>query len=348
MREETEIAVYTASMNNAKYDNSVKLLFRNKEIIAPILKYVVPEYRDYSVEDIVRFIDADTITLEMPVNDIPIDNIPIDMKDQGTEFSSITEKLIRYDLHFKSKNPELSEDEKDILVMIYIDFEVQNDYSPAYPVIKRAVYYAARDISKQLGTITEKTNYSSIQKVYSIWVCNERIPKNMQNTVTRYTLQKQDVIGRAEEAVSDYDLMSIIIIRRGEEDSEEEIFKYLKAVFCADIEGIKEHVDIEDSEVEQEVRDMSGLGQAIMERGIECGIEQGIEQGIERGELLHLIKTVYKKMLKGKTNEEISDEAEENITVIEQIKEAILEYKKMSGEEEFHAGKVLEYLKEKN
>ena len=105
----------------------------------------------------------------------------------------------------------------------------------------------------------------------------------------------------------------------------------MKAVFTADLEEIKEYVDIEEE---------SDLGQAIME----CGIEQGIEQG----ELLHLIKTIYKKMLKGKTNEEISDEVEEDIAVIEQIKEAVLEYKKLSEDEEFNAGRVLEYLKEKN
>ena len=72
------------------------------------------------------------------------------------------------------------------------------------------------------------------------------------------------------------------------------------------------------------------------------------KRGIEQGELLHLIKTIYKKMLKGKTNEEIADEVEEDIITIEQIKESILEYKKKHKNEEFNAGIVLEYFREKN
>ncbi|MDE6052543.1 MAG: Rpn family recombination-promoting nuclease/putative transposase, partial [Lachnospiraceae bacterium] len=56
-------------------------------------------------------------------------------------------------------------------------------------------------------------------------------------------------------------------------------------------------------------------------------IYQGREEGREEGRLLYLVKTIYKKMLKGKTSEEISDEMEEDIVLIEQIKQAIISYK---------------------
>ncbi len=75
--------------------------------------------------------------------------------------------------------------------------------------------------------------------------------------------------------------------------------------------------------------------------------EEGRKEGQEEGEMLRLIKMVYKKMLKGKTNEEIAADMEEDIVLIEQIKKAVIEYKKDCGSEEFQAARVLEYY-EKN
>ena len=72
------------------------------------------------------------------------------------------------------------------------------------------------------------------------------------------------------------------------------------------------------------------------------------EEGRGEGDLLRLIRTIYKKMLKGKTNDEIADEVEENITLIEQIKKAIIEYKKDYKNEEFDADKVLKYYENRN
>lgn len=68
---------------------------------------------------------------------------------------------------------------------------------------------------------------------------------------------------------------------------------------------------------------------------------EGREEGREEGELLHLIKTIYKKMLKGKTSDTIADEVEEDIIMIEQIKQAIIEYRKDCKNEEFDADQVL-------
>lgn len=70
-------------------------------------------------------------------------------------------------------------------------------------------------------------------------------------------------------------------------------------------------------------------------------MEQFRNEGREEGELLHLIKTIYKKMLKGKTNDTIADEVEEDIIMIEQIKQAIIEYRKDCKNEEFDADQVL-------
>lgn len=89
--------------------------------------------------------------------------------------------------------------------------EFQNDYHPGYPVIKRGIYYGAREISEQLGILTKTTDYSDIEKVYSIWICSEeKMPKKLQNTMTQYYIKKEDVIGYTEEPKEDYDLMEVI------------------------------------------------------------------------------------------------------------------------------------------
>lgn len=46
MKKETEISLAASGAMGSKYDEACKQLFQNREIIAPILKYVVPEYQD--------------------------------------------------------------------------------------------------------------------------------------------------------------------------------------------------------------------------------------------------------------------------------------------------------------
>ncbi|MDE7030381.1 MAG: hypothetical protein K2P63_10485 [Lachnospiraceae bacterium] len=74
-------------------------------------------------------------------------------------------------------------------------------------------------------------------------------------------------------------------------------------------------------------------------------IYQGREEGREEGEMLHLIKVIYKKTLKGRTNEQIADETEEDSAIVEQVKQAIMECKKECGTEDFSAEQVLKYYR---
>ena len=92
-------------------------------------------YKDCTIEEIIRCIDSD-ISKDNPLDDIDVRIIP-----GQTEMKSITEKLVRYDVHFKARNPKLSTNE--LTVQLHIDLEVQNDYRPSkpiYPIIKRAIY----------------------------------------------------------------------------------------------------------------------------------------------------------------------------------------------------------------
>lgn len=274
MKRETEIGIAAAEAVGSKYDEACKSLFQNREIIAPVLKEVVPEYKNSTTEEIIRYIDADSI------EDIPIDDVSVMAAQLSTEMDSVSDKLIRYDTHFKAVNPMLSNE--NLCIHLHIDLEVQNNYrptNPSYPIIKRGIYYVAREISSQLGILTEKTDYGTLQKAYSIWICNERIPIKLQNTVTMYSIRKSDIIGETDERKEDYDLMNVVIIRRGKETNVP-IFDYLFGVFRCDKGKIMEYVDIQNNETVLEgVDKMSGLGQTIMQNAMQQGLEEGRRKG---------------------------------------------------------------------
>ena len=154
MRTETKQDILSADELGTRYDQAAKQIWRNREILAPLLKYVIKELNDETVESIMALIDADTIRDDMPVSDLAPTVI-----DRGTEQNSTTEMPITYDLRFILKNPKLSVGK--MLVMIHVDLEFQNKYRPvlkdgrSYSLITRGIYYAAREISSQLGRITE-------------------------------------------------------------------------------------------------------------------------------------------------------------------------------------------------
>lgn len=131
-----------------------------------------------------------------------------------------------------------------------------------------------------MGVSTETSNYADIEKVYNIWICNENIPAKLQNTVTMYSIKKSDVIGKTDEPEEDYDLMSIIIIRRGNDEAQP-IFEYLSGVFECDKMKIAKYVDISKNDsIMRGMANMVGLGESIAKKNREQGVREGREQGV--------------------------------------------------------------------
>ena len=308
MRDETVIDVYTSGVTGAEYDAGMKQLMSNKEIIIPILQMTVPEFKMCSQEEILQCLDISSITKDDFVSDIP--NIEKDLRlaKEESELSSLVEKLVRFDIRFKIKNPQLSTEK--IRVNLHIDMEAQRSYrpsNPSYPVLKRAVYYVARDLSAQLSNITQVTDYSKLEKCYSIWICTEDIPKKLQNTLTEYSLSKKNIIGETDEPDEDYDLLTVILIRQGKETEEKGIFDYLRGIFDCDIQKIQGYSHIKWSEpFQQEVKKMTGFGDAIYEKGIQEGRHDGMILGA---------------LMSGKTPEEVSEMLHLSLEEIKRVQE---------------------------
>ena len=294
MRDETKLDVYTSGITGAEYDAGMKHLMSNKEIIIPILQMTVPEFKTCSQEEILQCLDISSITKDDFVSDIPKIEKNLRLTREDSELSSLTEKLVRFDIRFRIKNPRLSTEE--IRVNLHIDMEAQKSYrpsNPSYPVLKRAVYYVARDLSSQLSSITETTDYSKLEKCYSIWICAEDIPKKLQNTLTEYSLSKKDIIGVADEPDEDYDLLTVIVIRQGEKTEEKGIFDYLNGIFTCDINRIDKYSHIKWSEpFQREVSKVTGFGDMIYERGMRAGEQKGMILGA---------------LMSGKTPEEVAE-----------------------------------------
>ena len=286
MRQETMQDILAADDIGTRYDQASKRIWRNWEILAPLLKYAIEELADESVESIMKLIDADSIDEGVAVSDLPATVVQMNQ-----EVGSTTDTVITFDLRLVVKNPKLSK--RNILVVLHIDLEFQNEYRPtlkdgrSYPLIKRGIYYVAREISEQLGNITENTNYDDLEKVVGIWIVNDNIPKEVQGTATRYYFTKEDFIGETDEPDSDHDLMEIIMIRRGKNvDMTKPLFEYLESVYRADIEKIEKYTPIEENaDLKKEVSEMPGMSSVIYNDGIQQGMQRMIVNLVIAGKI---------------------------------------------------------------
>ena len=70
-----------------------------------------------------------------------------------------------------------------------------------------------RMISAQYRTEFIHSEYQNIKKVYSIFICMTP-PQKRQNSITRYRLVEENLIGNVKEPVRNYDLLSVVMVCR--------------------------------------------------------------------------------------------------------------------------------------
>ena len=126
-----------------------------------------------------------------------------------TEDKSVREGTVTYDIRFRAIVPDSEEQ-----IALIINVEAQNDFYPGYPLIKRGIYYCCRMISSQYGREFTGSHYEKIKKVYSIWICMKP-PQYRENTITRYRLVEEYLVGEGKEPIRNYDLLSIIMLCLG-------------------------------------------------------------------------------------------------------------------------------------
>lgn len=278
----------TAAGEKAAYDAACKRLLANKVILAWIMKSCMEEYKAHSINEIAeRYIEGIPQIAEAAVN---LDEDGYEGSEQirgaKNEDSTIQEGTITYDIRFLAIVPGTGE-----MIRLIINVEAQNDFYPGYPIIKRALYYCSRMISSQYGSEFTETHYEKIRKVYSIWICPNP-PKKRENTITRYCVQEENLVGQVLEQKENYDLLTVVMICLGHagDDNYTGILKLLDVLLSSDKEAeekkkiLQEDFDIAMTKtLESEVSAMCNLSKGVEERGIAIGLERGMERGLERG-----------------------------------------------------------------
>ena len=209
--------------DKARYDECAKKLLTYNSIIAWILKSCTKEFSEYSVSFIAEHclkekpeISQKAVHPDQPDRGQPDQNRILDGDQRidglNTEANSIKEQTVYYDIRFRAYIP----DEKEPLQLI-INLEIQLNDTPGYPLIKRGIYYCARMISEQYGTIFADEHYEDIQKVYSIWICPDPA-KRRKNGIFKYHTVEEAVYGTSYTQQESYDLMEVVILNLGDAD----------------------------------------------------------------------------------------------------------------------------------
>ena len=210
------------------------------------------------------------------------------VQGMGNEDISQNEGTVYYDVRFNAIAPSTEEHEN---IRLIINAEAQNRFKLKYPLTKRAVYYGSRLISAQHGTVFTKSDYQKLRKVYSIWICVNPA-KKFRNTITRYSLKPETIIGNAVEAPENYDLINIVMVCLGkmEEWNDNNLIKFLGVLFQNELSArekkdiLERDFDIPMTETfESEVDDMCNLSQGVAEEAMQKGLKQGRQEGIEKG-----------------------------------------------------------------
>lgn len=256
-----------------QYDASVKRFLANKKILAWILKECVAEFKDIPVDTIAKKCiigKPEIAAVAVDQDESNQDTAEIfEIEGMNTEDNSIDEGKIYYDIRFRAVVPGTKEP-----IYLIINIEAQKDDQPGYPLLKRAVYYVSRLISAQKNKVFTGSHYEKIQKVYSIWI-EMNVPEKYANTITKYRIIEENVVGYRKDKPENYDLINIIRIGLGNKNSikEKSILRLLNVSLSKDITKSEINAVLQSEfgissrgSIEKEINIMCNLGEGLVER----------------------------------------------------------------------------------
>ena len=266
-------------------------LLANKIILAHILQGCLPEYSRCSIPELLPCLESTPAVCSVAVGqDVPD---PGRIRGENTADKTMTEGNVTFDILFSARVPNGDETRQ-----IFINVESQDNWTPGYPLLKRAAYYCGRLISRQKGIVFQHSDYQKLQKVYSLWVCLDP-PKSMQNTLTSFHMMEEQLVGQAKYDKMNYDMMSMIMIGLGQPDKrQEDIIHLLSVLLSTEMDPdekkqiLEREYDIPMTvEMKEEAETMCGIGHAIARKNLEQGLEkgrlegklEGMQKGMEKG-----------------------------------------------------------------
>ena len=275
--------------DEAKLDSSAKKIFSHEAILAPMMRMCVPEFAAFPDE----YIIANCFAGPPQVSSWPVhqdEGTPLDgdqrIVQMNSEESASGERTIHYDIRFSAKVP--GSDGQQIGLIINVELQAEDQLK--YHLVTRGLYYCARMISAQYGTVFTKSDYQKLQKVYSIWICPDSA--SGKHSVTEYRIQETLRLGDNPAEPKDYDKLQVIIITLGPEgtSSENPLIRFLSLLLSTDLplESRKEQLKNEyriqmNRSLEEEMSTVCNLGEGIARRSYAEGVSKGMAQGVAQG-----------------------------------------------------------------
>lgn len=211
---------------NAAYDQAAKKVLSQKKILAFILKRMVEEFKDESVQDIMtKYIEGTPLISQVPVHPDETNQEIERIHGNNTKDGSISEGMVRYDILFQALVPKTKEP-----LMLIINIEAQGKAKPGYSILKRATYYASRMISSQRGRDFYGDDYDKIKKVYTIWICMNA-PKDTGNSINRYRMMEERLHGKYHAEQWQYNILNVVMLYLGDRKTQDDLIEMLRIIF---------------------------------------------------------------------------------------------------------------------
>ena len=131
------------------------------------------------------------------------------------------------------------------------------------------------------------------------------MPKEWENTITRYHIVEENLVGCTREQIKNYNLLTAVLVGLGKPDGEnyDGVLKMLGALFSGEnIITEKKRISEQDFDIpmtetlERRLSEMSNLSQGFEERGMKRGFEKGRVEGLTEGRIESTISTIRSLM----------------------------------------------------
>ena len=276
-------AAVNVANSKAYYDENIKNILSDKEVLSWILKNTTSEFEGLTIEEIMECIEGEpeiSSVLVNPGETNVVSNSHRKISGSKNEDKVPNEGTIAYDIRFYAYVPG-----KERRVKIILNLEAQKKFMPGYQIITRGIFYGGRMISAQLDTEFEIPNYDDLKKVYSIWICVEA-PQYIGNSISRYSIGKEDIVEGIPDNRSAYDKLSVVMVCLNEKMEKKTEFLELMNVLLSQTMSVKLKKKILEEKFHMNME--SRLGEKV---NLMCNLSDLVEErGIEKGEIIGTLK----------------------------------------------------------
>ena len=282
------------------YDAEMKNILTNKRVLANILVGCTDEFAHCDVEDVIAMSFNTTPTYGNTSVEEATSTAELAAKLTGGEHATLTEGKVVYDTRFEVCVPNTNTP-----IELIVNVEGQRNSNLQYFLTRRGIYYAARLVTSQKGTVFKNDDYNAIKKVYSIWICTHP-PEKARGTSQRFVISKEDFIGEYDVDPIQYDLMTVVLIWVGDSTDpnyNNKLMKMLSLFFRAEVpieqSSLMLHTDYGfPPDVLSKEAHMKSWALDIENEGFQRGIKQGRGEGLELGIVQGLARTIKRMMAK--------------------------------------------------